>query len=35
MVNAPRLVALARAGAVPVNGKPVERPGGNAPAEAA
>ena len=34
-VNAPHLVALVRAGAVFVNGKLVERPGGDAPPEAA
>ena len=34
-VNAPRLVALVRAGAVFVKGKLVERPGEDAPSEAA
>ena len=34
-VNAPHLVALVRAGAVFVNRKLVERPGGDAPPEAA
>ena len=34
-VNAPHLVALVRAGAVFVNGKLVERPGEDAPPEAA
>ncbi len=34
-VNAPHLLALVRAGAVFVNGKPVERPGEDAPPEAA
>jgi len=35
MVNAPHLVALVRAGAVFASGTLVERPGENAPAEAA
>ena len=35
MVNAPHLVALVRAGATFINGKLVERPGGQAQAEAA
>jgi transposase-like protein len=35
MVNAPQLVALVRAGATFVNGKPAERPGEEAPPEAA
>ncbi len=35
MVNAPPLVALVRAGAVFVNGKLAERPGQDAPPEAA
>jgi hypothetical protein len=35
VVNAPSLVALVRAGAAFVNGKLVERPGGNAQPEAA
>jgi len=35
MVNAPHLVALVRAGATFINGKPVERPGGEAQSEAA
>jgi hypothetical protein len=34
-VNAPHLVALVRVGAVFVNGKLVERPGEDAPPEAA
>jgi hypothetical protein len=34
-LNAPHLVALVRAGAVFVNGKLVERPGEDAPPEAA
>jgi len=34
-VNAPHLVALVRAGTVFVNGKLVERPGEDAPPEAA
>ena len=35
MVNAPHLVALVRAGATFINGKLVERPGGEAQSEAA
>ncbi len=35
MVNAPHLVALVRAGAVFVNGKLAERPGQDAPPQAA
>jgi hypothetical protein len=35
MVNAPLLVALVRAGAVFVNGKLAERPGEDAPPQAA
>jgi len=35
MVNAPHLVALVRAGATFINGKLVERPGEEAPPEAA
>ena len=34
-VNAPHLVALVRAGAIFVNGKLIERPGGDGEAEAA
>ena len=34
-VNAPHLVALVRAGATFINGKLIERPGGNAEPEAA
>jgi hypothetical protein len=34
-VNAPHLVALVRAGATFINGKPAERPGGQTQAEAA